>query len=383
MRSDVVGFIHEPLRPSRHEAPPVTGVSGIVLVAGITLLASFLCSLFEAALYSITPSQIEVLKQRGAPGGRRLARLREDIEGPIAAILTVNTIAHTVGAAWCGAMVGAHFGSTAVGVFAAIFTVLVLAVTEIIPKSLGVRYAAALGPKIVWPLQLMIWSVWPIVWVAERSMRLLTGRAGPVEPSEEEVVLFSRMAERSGSVRKEEHRWVENALRLDRVSAGDLRTPRTVVDMLSADERVGDVVDRGSWAHSRVPVTDGGDPDRIIGLVHAREVFAAAIAGRESERLRDLTHPIEFVPETMRAHELLNLFLQKRKHMVAVADEYGGFEGVVTLEDVLECLLGQEIVDESDEIEDMQQLALRRSPFLPSAEPADAESEPEEAEEKR
>ena len=94
-------------------------------------------------------------------------------------------------------------------------------------------------------------------------------------------------------------------------------------------------------------------------------------------------HPIEFVPETMRAHELLNLFLQKRKHMVAVADEYGGFEGVVTLEDVLECLLGQEIVDESDEIEDMQELALRRSPFLPSAELADAESEPEQAEETR
>jgi CBS domain containing-hemolysin-like protein len=280
-------------------------------------------------------------------------------------------------------MVGEHFGSVAVGVFAAIFTVLVLAVTEIIPKSLGVRYAAALGPMIVWPLQLMIWSVWPIVWLAERSMRLLTGRAGPVGPSEEEVVLFSRMAEKGGSVRKEERLWVENALRLDRVSAGDLRTPRTVVNMMSADERVGDAVDRGSWAYSRVPVTDGADPDRIIGLVHGREVFAAAIAGHKNERLRDLMHPIEFVPETMRAHELLNLFLQKRKHMVAVTDEYGGFEGVVTLEDVLECLLGQEIVDETDEIEDMQELALRRSPLLASAEPADAECEPEQAEEER
>ncbi len=361
----------------------MSGVSGIVIVASTTLLASFLCSLFEAALYSITPSQVEVLKKKGARGSRRLARLREDVEGPIAAILTVNTIAHTVGAAWCGAMVGEHFGSAAVGIFAAIFTVLVLAVTEIIPKSLGVRYAVTLGPMIVWPLQVMIWSVWPIVWVAERSMRLLTGHAGPAEPSEEEVVLFSRMAERGGSVRKEEHRWVENALLLDRATAGDLRTPRTVVHMLSADQRVGEVVEGGSWAHSRVPVTDGGDPDRVIGVVHGREVFAAAVAGRQSDLLRDLMHPIEFVPETMRAHELLNLFLQERKHMVAVADEYGGFEGVVTLEDVLECLLGQEIVDEADEIEDMQELALRQRPTLPGGEAANAEGESEKAEEER
>lgn len=361
----------------------MTGIYGIFIVGGLTLLASFLCSLFEASLYSITPSQVEVLKQQGVRGSDRLARLREDVEGPIAAILTVNTIAHTVGAAWCGAMVGELFGSTAVGIFAAIFTVLVLALTEIIPKSLGVRYAVTLGPMIVWPLQVMIWSVWPIVWVAERSMRMLTGGGEPTEPSEEEVVLFSRMAQEGGSVREEEHRWVENALRLDRVNAGDLRTPRTVVFMLSADARLEEVVQGGSWAHSRVPVKEGGDPDRIIGLVHAREVFAAAIEGRGEERLRDLTHPIEFVPETMRAHELLDLFLQKRKHMVAVTDEYGGFEGVVTLEDVLECLLGQEIVDESDEIEDMQEHALQRGQTIPIIESGEGGSEPEQAEDDR
>jgi CBS domain containing-hemolysin-like protein len=357
-------------------------VTGIVLVGGITLLASFLCSLFEAALYSTTPVQVEVLRKRGTPSGVRLARLREDVEGPIAAILTVNTIAHTVGAAWCGAMVGEHYGSAAVGIFAALFTVLVLALTEIIPKSIGVRYAAKLGPMIVWPLQLMIWSVWPIVWLAERAMRLLTGHAGPIQPSEEEIVLFSRIAERGGSVRREERRWVENALRLDRVSAEELRTPRTVVNMRSADEHVGDAVGSGSWSHSRVPLTDGGDRDRVIGLVHTREVFAAAIAGRTNEPLRNLMHPIEFVPEKMRAHELLNLFLEKRKHMVAVADEYGGFEGVVTLEDVLECLLGRKIVDEADEIEDMRELALQQRASLPGGESADAEREPEQPEKK-
>ena len=161
----------------------------ILLVASLTLLASFLCSLFEAALYSVRPSQIEVLKERGAPGADRLARLRDDIEAPVAAILTVNTAAHTVGASWCGAMVAVEFGNYAIGAFAALFTVLVLAVTEIVPKSLGVRFAATLAPRIVWPLQIMIWSVWPVVWLARCSMRLITRRGEFTGPSEEELIV--------------------------------------------------------------------------------------------------------------------------------------------------------------------------------------------------
>jgi CBS domain containing-hemolysin-like protein len=249
-----------------------------------------------------------------------------------------------------------------VGVFAAIFTVLVLALTEIVPKSLGVRYASSLGTLIVWPVQLMIWSVWPVVWVAKRAMRLLG--AGAVEgPSEEEVVLLAGLAAESGGVRSEERRWVANALRLDRVSAGDLRTPRTVVESFPTDTRLAELVAKPSrWVHSRVPLTEGNNLDRIVGMVHRRDAFEAALSNPEAELiLGDLVQPIEFVPEAMAAHELLDLFLEKRTHMAAVMDEYGGFEGVVTLEDVLECLLGREIVDEYDRVEDMKALALERS----------------------
>ncbi len=200
----------------------------IVVVASITLFASFLCSLFEAVLYSITPSQIEVLRAKGNPGAERLAKLRADIEAPIAAILTVNTVAHTAGAAWCGALVGKEYGSASVGIFAAIFTVLVLSLTEIIPKSLGVRHAGTLATKIVWPLQLMIWSVWPIVWMAKKAMGMLSGKE-QAGPSEDEVVVVSGLAAKGGAMRNEEHRWVENSLALDTVTAQDLRTPRTVV----------------------------------------------------------------------------------------------------------------------------------------------------------
>lgn len=333
----------------------------IVIVASLTLLASFLCSLFEAALYAVPPAQIEVLRRRGTRGAARLARLRENVEEPIAAILTVNTIAHTVGAAWCGAMVGKEMGSQAVGIFAAVFTVLVLAVTEIVPKSLGVRYAAKLGPLMVGPLQLMIWSMWPIVWVVKRAMGGLS--AHDAGPTEDEVEVISRMAANSGAVRAEEHRWVRNALHLDRVTAGDLRTPRTVVETLEADTPIRDLLDRVErWVHSRVPVVEDSDPDKIIGLVHRREVLDAALRSPDKRLLiRDLLREIRFVPEQMPANELLSLFIADRAHMFVVVDEYGGVEGVVTLEDVLESLLGAEIVDEHDQVEDMQRLALERS----------------------
>lgn len=336
----------------------------IIVVAGITLLASFFCSLFEAALYAITPTGIGILRQRApGPAVERLARLREHVEEPIAAILTINTVAHTVGAAWCGAMVGDLYGSAAVGIFAAVFTVLVLSITEIVPKSLGVRYARRLATSIVWPIQIMIWSVWPVVWIAKKAMGLIIGSTAGHGPGEDEVVIVSRLAANRGALRAEEHRWVRNVLRLDQVTAGDLRTPRTVVETLAADTPVAELVQHVErWQHSRVPITEGEDADRVIGLVHRREVFDTALRQPEANLiLRDLMRPIRFVPETIPAHELLELFLAERVHMVAVADEYGGFEGVVTLEDVIEQMLGSEIVDEHDRVDDMQVMALERA----------------------
>lgn len=336
-------------------------MTALVLVASLTLLASFLCSLFEAALYAITPGEVELLVDRGGRGAERIARMREDIEEPIAAILTVNTIAHTVGSAWCGAMVGEEFGSAAVGVFAAIFTLLVLAFTEIIPKSLGVRHAATLAPTISFPLQLMIWSVFPIVWVAKRAMALFGGGHVSNGPSEDEIVVLSRLAARGGGVRREEHRWVANALRLDTVKAGDLRTPRTVVETLPADMPVRDITSPDQLSHSRIPITAPGNRDEVVGLVHRREVFDAALERPDAALvLGDLSRPLRFIPESMAAHELLQQFLATRSHMAAVAGEFGDFRGVVTLEDVLECLLGAEIVDEHDRVEDMRALALQR-----------------------
>ncbi len=335
----------------------------ILLVAGLTLLASFLCSLFEAALYSLTPAQIEVLRARGDPNAERLDQLRTQVEEPIAAILTINTIAHTIGAAVCGALVGARYGSAAVGMFAAAFTVLVLALTEIVPKSLGVRYAEALGPRIALPLRLMIVLVWPIVWVVKRASRRVAGGPAVVGPSEEEVLAVSRLAARSGRVRHEEHKWVRNALRLDAVTARELHTPRPVVETIAADTPVSEILDRPHrWIHSRLPVTEQPDnKDNVIGCLYRREAIDAALNDPDgTTTARDLMRPLYFIPASMPAHRLLQQFLEQREHIAGILNQYGLFEGVVTLEDVLECLLGAEIVDEHDQAADLREVARRR-----------------------
>lgn len=351
----------------------------LLLVASATLLASFLCSLFEAALYAITPSQIEVLRAARRRGAELLARQREDVEEPIAAILTVNTIAHTLGATWCGAIAAERFGSRAVGIFAAVFTFLVLVATEIIPKSLGVRHAARLGPSIAWGIQAMVWLVWPLARPARAMMRLIAGSAAQKGPTEDEVWMLAKLAARGGGVRPEEVRWVQNALALDGVRARDIMTPRPVVEFLTAETTVEEAVARGAaWVHSRVPLTENGDPDRIAGIVHRREVFdAALLEGGGTRPLREVMRPLRFVPETMRGHELLRLFLRRRDHIVGVLDEYGGFEGLVALEDVLESLLGQEIVDEHDHHADLQLVARDRSPLADQAPSAPPTAPPE------
>jgi len=327
----------------------------ILLVAGTTLAASFFCSLFEAALYAVTPSQVELLKQRRQKGALRLERLRADVEEPIAAILSVNTVAHTVGAAWCGAMVANAYGDEAMGWFAGIFTLLVLVLTEIIPKSLGVRYAPRVAPRLAWPLQFMTWLVWPLARPTRAAMRWLTGGAAPKGPSEEEVLVFARLAERHGRVRGEEHTWVRNALTLDQVRAQDLMTPWDVVESMPASRTVGEAVQQlDQWVHSRLPIRESDDPDSACGVIFRREIVDAAIAGQRDRQLREFGCPLQAVPERMKAHELLRWFLRQRRHLVAVRDEQGRIQGIVTLEDVLESLLGEEIVDEHDQIVDLQ-----------------------------
>ena len=339
-------------------------VAQIALVAGLTLLASFFCSLFEAALYAITASQIELLRRQGGFGTERLSLLRQNIDEPITAILTINTVANTIGSAWSGALVGMYYGPY-FGLFAAGLTLAILMFAEIVPKSLGVAYAFQLGRWIAWPLQVMVWVIWPLVKISGRIVGLLTSDRPASGPTEDEVIVTSRLAYRRGELRLQELRWVENALRLDRVKARDMMTPRTVVYSLPADMSLSGIQQHSKhWVHSRLPLTEDENPDQIVGVIYRRDVFDAIARGQRDRKLRELMRTIDFVPETMRGHDLLDKFIKERKHMVCVVNEYGGFEGVVTLEDVLEALLGTQIVDEFDLHPDMQQFARQRAQQL-------------------
>ncbi len=337
-------------------------MTAIVLLALATLGVSFLCSMLEAALYSVTPAQLEVMKTQGVRGSSRFARFRADVEIPIASILTINTISNTLGAAWLGNLVGSEYDSVILGWFTVAFTLAVLIGSEIIPKSLGVRFGKHLVPILVWPLQLLVWIAWPVARACRALMIKLIGEQQDHTPTDDEILEMSKLAERGGELTSHEHVLIRNALSLDRVSARDLVTPRTVVQSLTDQMKIGDLPQMSKkMVHSRLPLTEDGDLDKIIGVVYRRELYEALAADRDDALLRDFVHPLEFVPELMKGPQLIEKFIRGKRHIVAVVDEYGGFEGIVTLEDVLECLLGVEIVDEHDEHVDMQALARKRA----------------------
>ncbi len=330
----------------------------VFVVAGI----SALCSLAEAALYAVPWSHIEGLRAQGRRSGEMLHRLRTHIDQPIAAILTLNTVANTAGAAVAGSLAVGTLGEESLWWFSAAFTVLILLCAEVIPKTVGVVHcravAVALAPFMIGVSNIMR----PVTLLVQGFVRCIkgTGNQGPLA-TEEELLAMIRLSRQTGVIRPQEESSLHNILALDRKTVADIMTPRLVIFSLPVDLTVEEAWRKGApWPHSRVPVYAGNDPEDIVGLVYRREVLQALAEDRHQMRLFELTRPVEFVPERMRLDRLLVRFLESRIHLFAVLDEYGGLAGVVSLEDVLEEILGKEIVDETDQVADMQELARRR-----------------------
>ncbi len=333
----------------------------IAVITAVSLVGSFVCSLMEAALYSIPRSRIESLQRAGNRGAARLAKLRARIDEPIAAILTLNTAVNTLGAAWAGALVARYYGDDVLGIFSGMFTAAVLFFSEIIPKSIGVTFANTLAPRLAGPLQILIWLLWPFVKMSVALTRLWGKKSRLTHPTEEDIISLVQLSQRGGVILPQEAKWVANALRLNDVRVCDIMTPNSVV------YRVPDIlplsmtkVEADHWRFSRVPVCTDNDPDNIIGVVQRREVFAALLRDEENKTIGNLMRVPDFVPEDLHAHELLNRFIASRRHLFCVKGAQGEFLGVVTLEDVLEALLGDEIVGEFDLHEDMQAWARKK-----------------------
>lgn len=335
----------------------------LVIIVIVTLVTASFCSLCEAALYAVSHARLEQLSDSGTAQGKRLYKLRQDVDRPIAAILTLNTIAEVVGATLAGSVAASLFGSWGVGLFSAGFTLAILYCAEIVPKTLGVLYADALAPHLALPIQSIIWFLWPLVWACQQLTRLIPRtRARLNVASEEDLLALTRIGARAGALRPEEARWIHNALKLDTVKVFDILTPRTVVFSIPQETPVTEAADLAlTWNYTRVPITEQGDLDHITGLVIRREVLAAVLQGRTNLTLADVKRPPTFVPESMRVSDLLAKFLRERQHLFIAVDEYGGTAGVVTLEDAVESLLGSEILDEFDRHADLQHLARRRA----------------------
>lgn len=326
-----------------------------VLAVATVLVVSALCSLSEAALYSVRMPYIRQMVDGGSRAGTVLAGFKANMDRPITAILIVNTAANTAGASVAGAQARQLFGEGAVLWFSALFTLSVLFFSEIIPKVAGVTYRRVVSRTVSVPLDVLIRLLFPLVWLSRQATRLLQHSEPQPFAPEDEVHQIAMMSAEEGSILPIEADLVQNVLRLNEVTARDIMTPRTVVFKLEASSTVRDVADEvARMPNTRIPIFHEADPEHWIGWVLRSDVLACLARDEFDVTLITLSKPLSFVPEVVPGHRLLSQFLKRRTHIQAVLDEYGGVLGVVTLEDVMESLLGQEIVDETDLVVDLQ-----------------------------
>ena len=333
----------------------------LIIAVSLAILVSGLCSLFEAVLYSISTSQVEMIKKAGHTSAVLLHKLRSDIEEPITAILTLNTIAHTIGASIAGAAAALLFGETNLIWFSVIFTLAILLFSEILPKTVGVTYATSLAPYVAHPLHWLVITLKPIIWLCRLVTNLVPSKKEQDIISAAELQTIAALSRKSGQIAHDQEKVIYNILELTSKIVRQVMTPRTVVFSLDETQSVADAMERITIlsAHSRVPVYHD-DPDNVTGIVMRKDILLAAAIKDDDKPLSLLKNPANFVPETAPLNLVLVDFFERRQHLFVVVDEYGAVTGVISMEDVLEEIVGQEIIDESDRTQDMRELARKR-----------------------
>ena len=331
----------------------------LLLVVTAVLMTSAICSLFEAVLYSVPVSRIEALERAGSPSGHILKELRRRVDRPIAAVLSLNTIANTGGGAIAGALAAQVFGGN-IWLFSCVFTLAILVFSEVLPKTIGVVYARGLAPWIARPLQGLVWWFRPLITLTQHATKLVWSGQQEQRVSDDELLTMVALGLRSGDLQPHEARVIRNVLAFERRTAAEVMTPRTVVFTLEAQTTVGDAAQNAELEkYSRVPVFESVAED-LVGVVHKVDILKSVANDQFDTTLAGLMRPIHFVIETTSLDLLLRSFLERRQHAAAVINEFGSFTGLVTLEDVLEELLGREIVDEFDQVTDQRAFAKRR-----------------------
>lgn len=323
------------------------------------LVFSFLCSIAEAVILSVTPAYTAILEKQGKPSGPLLRKLKANIGKPLAAILTLNTIAHTIGAAGAGAQVAAVFGSAYLGVAAVVLTLLILFLSEIIPKTLGARHWRKLAPATAYGLKFLIWVLYPFVRITARLTRGLT--EGPTLDgfSRQEFSAMAELSAEQGRLAERESLVLKNLMLLRETPVTAAMTPRPVVFSVPASLTVEAFFDRHEGERfSRIPLYEG-DPDQTDGFVLRSDLLLARARGDAALPVGRLRRDMPIMPESLSLARAFNQILQGRAQIAQIVDEYGCTAGILTLEDIIETLLGLEIVDEGDRAIDMQEHARR------------------------
>jgi CBS domain containing-hemolysin-like protein len=329
--------------------------------AGIALIFSFLCSVAEAVLLSVSPSYIAHQRQQGRPVAERLQRIKSNIERSLAAILTLNTIAHTVGAGGAGAEAAAYFGERWVGLSMAVLTLLILFLSEIVPKTLGaVHWRRLAGPTAAF-VNALVFVLYPFIWVSEILTRLITrGKSSVPTFSREEFAALADIGVERGQIHAEESRIVKNLFRFRELRAEDIMTPRTVVFALQQDQTIDEALaEHPDPPFSRIPIY-GENRDDVRAFIMKVDLMREKLAGRGSLPLRELGRVIEAVGNKTSLQRVFERLFDGQLQLLLVLDEYGGTAGLVTLEDVVETLIGMEIVDEFDQTDDLRKLARQK-----------------------
>jgi len=322
------------------------------------LLVSTTCSLFEAILLSMSAPQVEMMAEKHPRQAHGMKKLKENIEQPITAILTLNTVAHTIGASVAGAYAVALFGANGLIWFSLIFTLTILLFTEILPKTIGVTYSRQLAPHIVFPLQVFIVLLKPLIWLAQWMTRLVPNSHKAHQISAAELKTIASLSRKSGEIEADQEKVIANILQLGEKSVRQVMTPRTVTFSASQTLTIKEAARmEGKWRmHSRVPVYDG-ELDNVVGIVLSQDVLMAAAIGQDNLKLSQIMRPVHFVPETAHLDRIFIDFFERYQHLFVVVDEYGSVTGVISMEDIIEEIIGREIVDESDKARNMRELA--------------------------
>ena len=320
----------------------------------LALFLSFLCSLLEAVLLSTPASYSSILSKQNASQGNRLERFKENINRPLAAILTLNTFAHTLGAAGVGAQTLELYGESSVAVASGILTLLILVFSEIIPKTIGSVYWRGLIGNTTLIIEVLIFFTYPLVLLAEYISNFGEDEA---TVTREEVIAMAEMGEDEGVLEEQETDIIENTLKLKDVKVKDIMTPRSVIFAVNSDFTVGQVLEEHETLDfTRIPIFEG-NLDAIKGMVNRYEIINRKAEDQFSTRMHEISQEVPFVNENDPIDKVLELFIKNRDHMALVKDNDHILTGLITLEDAIETILGQEIVDEHDSVVDMRDLA--------------------------